>query len=393
MDGLTGRLGGPAVSFGRLDGQHSMAGVCWTPKCLPTTLYSTDGLYPTKTGCPRVNPFRNRRSDSDVRFSGYSLFGFFKSQPLMTPSETRFAANHIRPRPKSGVVVTLASGRQAGKSYGMDGSTFEIGFDSSCEVPLANETESGDSEVATNSDTTPRRLRVERGSTGWSIRDLGGLGFFLNQSFVRSSNELRSGDIVRLTWKGPDVQFLLQSSSEPLNGLVAKYLPDSDGGADEMNPPAIPEIDASVPQAPVHDEQRRPTGDQASDPSFSARDTRVVSSSIISKVAQSNAASGSNNNLRKTVSVSREALSAVHTLRASNRARLSVTWIVVAAAVVIIALLFVIAYLSGGSQEPEQSEAAGAAISRLSIEGVMEVRVTGVSRAQVGVVSAKPEVN
>jgi hypothetical protein len=317
----------------------------------------------------------------------------------MTPSETRFAANHIRPRPKSGVVVTLASGRQAGKSYGMDGSTFEIGFDSSCEVPLANETESGDREVASNTDSTPRRLRVERGSTGWSIRDLGGLGFFLNQSFVRSSNELRSGDIVRLTWKGPDVQFLLQSSSEPLNGLVAKYLPDSeylpdsDGGADEINPHAIPESEASVRPAPVHDEQRRPTGDQASDPSFSARDTRVVSSSIISKVAQSNAASGSNNDLRKTVHVSREALSAVHTLRASNRARLSVTWIVVAAAVVIIALLFVIAYLSGGSQEPEQSEAAGAAISRLSIEGVMEVRMTGVSRAQVGVVSAKPEVN
>jgi len=195
--------------------------------------------------------------------------------------------------------MTLASGQQAGKSYGIDGSSFEIGNEASCDVSVVDE--SG-TDHPTGVASQGRRLRVERGSSGWSIRDLNGIGFFVNQSYVRSTSELRSGDIVRLTWKGPDVQFLLQSSSQSLNRLVEQYLPAGDRQAD----------------------------DSASNSSAESPKT-------------------STNDLRKTTRLSREALSAVHTFQENKRqSRPPMTWLLAVAALVIVVLLLTLVYMIVG---------------------------------------------
>lgn len=252
----------------------------------------------------------------------------------MIPSEPQFVAQSIRPRPRNGVVVTVASGQQAGKSYGIDGLSFEIGSDPSSDVLVVDDP-GADTRFDTASQT--RRLRFERGTSGWSVRDLSGFGFFVNQSYVRSTSELRSGDIVRLTWNGPDVQFILQSSATSLNRLVEQYLPASDVDNNET----MLETAALVSELPTHEASQ----------SFSTRETRVLpnanaQATDAERSSAQDATDDSVNDLRKTAHLSRESLAAVLAFQAHKRqARPPVVWLIAAAAFVIVLLLLVFAYL------------------------------------------------
>ena len=58
-----------------------------------------------------------------------------------------------------------------------------------------------------------------------TVSNTSGSGLFVNQRSVSRSCPLRSGDIIRLSWCGPDVQFFLQSGTPTINELASKYLP------------------------------------------------------------------------------------------------------------------------------------------------------------------------
>ena len=252
----------------------------------------------------------------------------------MSSHETNCTAANIRPRPTSNVVVTLASGENAGQAFGIDRSTFEIGFDAACDVPLVSEND-------LQASPARPRLCIERSTSGWSIRDIGGVGFILNQSFVRASCELRSGDIIRMSWRGPDLQFALQSSDKPLTDLVASYLPATVSDVSSAEPTSV--IEHAAPS--MEPKPLAATNDQP----YSARDTRIVSTSSLASRASPTGSSPSNEPLRKTMQVSREALAAAHSFQDNQRSRRPVA-ILVGVAVISVLLLLLIVYWFVGAQ-------------------------------------------
>jgi serine/threonine protein kinase len=133
------------------------------------------------------------------------------------PSPKRKAsANDILDRPPNGVALVLASGSRAGEMIGTDDMEFAIGLDPDCllrfsenEYPLLQ-----------------CRLECQRTpSHGWSISRVRGEGIFVNQRPLEGRTSLRSGDIICLGPRGPDVQFNLQSSGFSIKNLASKYLP------------------------------------------------------------------------------------------------------------------------------------------------------------------------
>ena len=134
----------------------------------------------------------------------------------------------VLPRPRSKVVVVLASGPNAGRTFGIDSDNFSIGTDPDCDVRL-NETLTG----------RTRRLHCQMSDDGWRIEPSGADSFFVGTNNTSKSTKLRSGEIVRLSHRGPDFQFYLQIGDHPLEQLVESYLPSarlSDSPQEEASP-------------------------------------------------------------------------------------------------------------------------------------------------------------
>ena len=119
-------------------------------------------------------------------------------------------------RPRTNVVVVLASGPNAGQSYGVDSSDFLIGNQPDCDVRLDADEIDGD-----------RILRCHRGRDGWQVEAIDNATFFVGQRRAGKSTELRSGDVIRMSHNGPDFQFYLQVAGSPLQPIVAQYLPSA----------------------------------------------------------------------------------------------------------------------------------------------------------------------
>ena len=132
-----------------------------------------------------------------------------------TSSAREYSVGDILDRPNEGIVITFASGIQAGKSIGLDCHAFDIGYTADCAVHV--ECESKESPEDT-------RLRVSQSSEGWSVQAIAGNSAFVNQTRILNSIALRSGDLIRLSWQGPDVQFYLQSGSPSIKQLAAEFL-------------------------------------------------------------------------------------------------------------------------------------------------------------------------
>lgn len=117
-------------------------------------------------------------------------------------------------RPSTGIVLTIASGPRAGEMIGTDENEFFMGYHPDCLVrfsplqyPHAN-----------------ARILFRRSREGWCISLVSGDSTFINQQQLDGKLVLRSGDIVRLSALGPDIQFTMQSGGLAVKSLVQRFL-------------------------------------------------------------------------------------------------------------------------------------------------------------------------
>ena len=137
---------------------------------------------------------------------------------MSNSSESTFHPLAIRPRPSNRVVVVYASGAHAGQSLGFDQHHLTVGRGEQFDIPV-------------DSQGTNVSLRIERQNNGWIANLETGDSFIINQEFCSSSTALRSGDLIRLSWRGPDVQFYLQSGAPSVRQLAEEHL-----GSDNVGP-------------------------------------------------------------------------------------------------------------------------------------------------------------
>jgi len=150
-------------------------------------------------------------------------------------------ASCIVERPTNGVVLVVASGTRAGEMIGTDLSEFRAGFSDDCLICFESEKHSD------------RTLAVfSRTSEGWTIRAEQESPIFINeQPLFHEERPLRSGDIIRLSANGPDLQFTLQSGGFDIRQLVSRFFPgpatpstpnvsaSNSGRVNQTNPPKV----------------------------------------------------------------------------------------------------------------------------------------------------------
>jgi hypothetical protein len=112
--------------------------------------------------------------------------------------------------------LRIASGPRAGEFVGLNDNAFTIGDAPECNLQLA---------------TThlPRlqgvMVNVARDAEGWKV-SANRSTVLVNQQPVEQGALVRSGDMIRLSPLGPDVQFIVQTQNQKrLDRLIATYLP------------------------------------------------------------------------------------------------------------------------------------------------------------------------
>ncbi|MEZ6088846.1 MAG: hypothetical protein R3C05_12640 [Pirellulaceae bacterium] len=78
-------------------------------------------------------------------------------------------------------MIVAASGPEAGKMFGTDETSFEIGDDASCLIRLPRDEARGDAELC---------VRVQRGIRGWTVQPVAGGALFVNQTRVIGNHPL-----------------------------------------------------------------------------------------------------------------------------------------------------------------------------------------------------------
>jgi serine/threonine protein kinase len=139
-----------------------------------------------------------------------------RSPSSVTNEKRREAlATHIISRPSTGIVLAIASGSRAGEMIGSNENELMIGFDHDCLVRFSR-------------DQYPwggGKVLMRRGPQGWYALRVSGDAAFVNQRALEEKCQLRSGDIVRLSSRGPDIQFTMQSGGVAIRSLVERFLP------------------------------------------------------------------------------------------------------------------------------------------------------------------------
>ncbi len=184
-------------------------------------------------------------------------------------------------RPANGIVLTIADGPRAGELIGTDEHEVMLGFHHDCLLRFSSE----------QYPQAASKLLLRRGTEGWYVVRVSGDSAFVNQHQLKDKFPLRSGDILRLSSRGPDIQFTMQSGGSAIRELVDRYLPShsstsssaasddtaasaasggtaSDGGPSDDSPSggslqsALHDADEGPPQVPS---QRAPKEQQAWD--------------------------------------------------------------------------------------------------------------------------------
>ncbi len=136
--------------------------------------------------------------------------------PRPTTEKKREAlATHVITRPATGIVLAIASGSRTGEMIGSNENELMLGFDHDCFVRFSH-------------DQYPHgggKVLMRRGPQGWYALRVAGDSAFVNQHALEEKCPLRSGDIVRLSSRGPDVQFTMQSGGVAIRSLVERFLP------------------------------------------------------------------------------------------------------------------------------------------------------------------------
>ena len=228
-----GIVAGGAPAFASASSSSISSGRIWVVNLKSFVITYPRHVIGLAVACPidRIN-FLSRRSPGDWNATRGRLF--YQPGQKVCDSILSFSSNAVRntkadnadkiahdtlsvmSRPGTQVVIVLASGSNAGRSYGIDSSDFLIGTRPECDVRL-----DGDEMVG------ERRLRCHRGSDGWQLEAIDGGTFYVGHHRASKSTELRSGDVIRVSHDGPDMQFYLQVAGSPLQPIVSTYLPSA----------------------------------------------------------------------------------------------------------------------------------------------------------------------
>lgn len=147
--------------------------------------------------------------------------------------------------PASPIVFRHASGARAGQFHGLSASELTIGSGLTCDISFVEEGRPLLDEVAAT---------IRRDVSGWVLVPRGSQPLLVNQQVVQDATTLRSGDMLRLTPEGPDLQFLIQvQNQKTLIDLLRTHAPRAYAVAQSKRPRK------PTPAAPV------PVGSDSSD--------------------------------------------------------------------------------------------------------------------------------
>lgn len=178
------------------------------------------------------------------------------TQSAAMQANRQVLSSHVVERPATGIVLAIASGTRAGEMIGTNDNELMIGFDHDCFLRFSSEQYPHGS----------GKVLMRRSSEGWYVLRVAGDSAFVNQHLLEDKSPLRSGDIVRLSSRGPDVQFTMQSGGVAVRALVDRFLPShphaprgpAAGPAKRPAPEAAPLPQQQMP--PMQSPARSPAG-------------------------------------------------------------------------------------------------------------------------------------
>lgn len=215
-------------------------------------------------------PFRRIGANKLATVSEYHSS---QAMPVVLPVLKRPPqSTHVIERPATGIVLTIASGSRAGEMIGTDDQEVMIGFSHDCLLRFP-------------SDQHPQssgRLLLRRGTEGWYVLRVAGDSAFVNQHLLENKFPLRSGDIIRLSWRGPDVQFTMHSAGVAIRDLVDRYLPPQRIASQASGDPAA---DLAQPTATLADNRPVAPAEDAPAEDSAAEDSAAEEFAASSQVA------------------------------------------------------------------------------------------------------------
>jgi serine/threonine protein kinase len=133
------------------------------------------------------------------------------------PPAPPFEIGPLPPWPDTPIVLRRASGNKAGEFLGFNTSRITIGNALDCQVSLVEET---------NPQLADTQIEITRETEGWIVRKHGQGTVLVNHHVIAEEATIRSGDMLRLSPKGPDLQFLVQvQNQKTLKSILAQHAP------------------------------------------------------------------------------------------------------------------------------------------------------------------------
>ncbi len=116
--------------------------------------------------------------------------------------------------------ILIMSGARAGEEVLLDQDEFRAGGQSGCEVYF---------DAAQDPGAQGRAAGFQRKDEGWFVRNVGTGQIWLNAEPVAAQRQIRSGDIVRMSDDGPDLEFTIVSRSAQAGKIQGEIVFDKDG--------------------------------------------------------------------------------------------------------------------------------------------------------------------
>lgn len=160
---------------------------------------------------------------------GASAASSTDQQPILDNTATEYKSS-ADDQGNATVLFRMASGPHAGETLSAHTEKIVIGAGRQCEISLP---EALGTELAPG--LPSQAAMVEKLAEGWVLRPAKGVKSFLNQRFVSGPVFIRSGDILRLSIDGPDLQILLQHSGQrSLESIAHDYGHSRSPGPDKV---------------------------------------------------------------------------------------------------------------------------------------------------------------
>jgi len=241
--------------------QHEPAGPVVVPQPMSPTSAAPDPAAPDPAAMA---------PPSDVAESSPTPSSAASPAPMPSPAT---------PRPNTPVVLRVASGPRAGEMVGLDGDQVVVGFGPACQLGFDPEQYPA---------VVGRQWLIRREAAGWTLHRRSGGPSILNGELVSQEALIRSGDLVRLSARGPDFQFILQNPNEESLASIAARFAEADPTATPsgMAASVVPASAAPQPQGSVPPEAAAPAPPSAAP----APPTPTATSNTSSAVPPSSAA-------------------------------------------------------------------------------------------------------